>query len=280
MTDDLTRSERLNLASRVFYDFRQQAGDMDPPAYEYLSDQDLMTALLGDLRHYADWRGIDFDRAIAAGNAAYYQRRDEEEYPYSLGEEVEYLQRDSIQHYAGEDTPVAPRGIIASIYPERNGALTYHVRFLGEADTRSLQSEDLQPAPPFPRTATHQGPLDSLAEAERVFVETSARIRSCQLRHAPPTDNDITDQDTISAALARTCGLDAPDILRLLEPQVAAWTAETTRPWRPVPASHPAQVSALDFPQPAQPVTEPPGQTPGLGPRTAPQQRSHGPKPG
>jgi hypothetical protein len=81
MTDDLTRSERLNLASRVFYGFRQQAGGMDPPAYEYLSDQDLMTVLLGDLRHYADWRGIDFDRAIAAGNAAYYQRRDEEEYP-------------------------------------------------------------------------------------------------------------------------------------------------------------------------------------------------------
>lgn len=280
MTDDLTRSQRLDLASRVFYGFRQQAGDMDPPAYEYLSDQDLMTTLLGDLRHYADWRGIDFDRAIADGNAAYYSRRGEEEYPYSLGEEAEYFQRDSIQYYAGEDAPVVPRGIVASIYPERNGTLTYHVRFLGEADTRPLKRGNLQPAPPFPRTATHQGTLDSLAEAERVLVETSARIRSCQLRHAPPADNGIADRDTISTALAWTCGLAAPDILRLLEPQIAAWTAETTRPWRPVPASHPTQVSALDFPQPAQPVTEPPGQTPDLGPRMAPPQRARGPQPG
>lgn len=280
MMDDLTRSERLDLASRVFHGFRQQAGAMDPPAYEYLSDQDLMTALLGDMRHYADWRGIDFDGAIAAANSAYYRHRDEEEYPYSLGEEVEYLQRDSVQFDAEAGAPVLPRGIVTSIYPERNGALTYHVRFPGETDARPLKSEDLQPAPPFPRIATQQGPLDTLAEAERVLVETSARIRSCQLRNAAPSVNDLTDRDTISAALAGACGLTAPDILRLLEPQVAAWTAETTRPWRPVPISHPAQVSAPDFPQPVQPVPEPPGQTPDPEPRAASPQRAHGPKPG
>ena len=80
---------RLDLASRVFYYFRQQAGNTEPPAYEYLSDQDLVAALIGDMRHYADWRGIDFGRAVAAGNSAYFQHRNEEEYPYSLGEEAE-----------------------------------------------------------------------------------------------------------------------------------------------------------------------------------------------
>jgi hypothetical protein len=51
-----------------------------------------MAALIGDMRHYADWRGIDFGRAVAAGNSAYFQHRAGEEYPYSLGEEVEHPQ--------------------------------------------------------------------------------------------------------------------------------------------------------------------------------------------
>jgi len=42
---DMDNAGRLDLASRVFYYFRQQAGNTDPPAYEYLSDQDLMAAL-------------------------------------------------------------------------------------------------------------------------------------------------------------------------------------------------------------------------------------------
>ena len=191
---------RLDLASRVFYYFRQQAGNTEPPAYEYLSDQDLMAALIGDMRHYADWRGIDFGRAVAAGNSAYFQHRDEEEYPYSLGEEVEHPQprpgHDSSEHSAS----LAGRGIVTSIYPERDGTQTYYVRFLGETDSQPLKSADLQPAPAFPRVVTSQGILESLAQAERLFVETGARIRSCQLRDTPPARHDITDRDMITAA--------------------------------------------------------------------------------
>ena len=117
---------RLDLASRVFYYFRQQAGNTDPPAYEYLSDQDLMAALIGDMRHYADWRGVDFGRAVAAGNSAYFQHRAGEEYPYSLGEEVEHPQprpgQDSPEHSAS----LAGRGIVTPIYPERDGTQTYY----------------------------------------------------------------------------------------------------------------------------------------------------------
>ena len=277
---DLSRNERLDLASRVFYEFRQQVDDMNPPAYEYLPDQDLMTALIGDMRHYADWRGIDFDSAITAGNAAYYQRRNEEEYPYSLGEEVEHLHRRNSRDSTEDNASPAPRGIVTSIYAERDGTQTYYVRFLGESDTWPLKSEDLQPAPPFPRVATHQGSLDSLGEAERILVETSTRIRSCELRDAPPTGHDITDRDTISAALAEACGLAVPDILRLVEPQVAAWTAETTRPWRPVQGSHPNQVSALDFPQPVQALTEPTVRSSAPRPHTEPPQKTRCPRQG
>ena len=247
---------RLDLASRVFYYFRQQAGNTEPPAYEYLSDQDLMAALIGDMRHYADWRGIDFGRAVAAGNSAYFQHRDEEEYPYSLGEEAERPQprpgQDSPEHGAS----LARRGIVTSIYPERDGTQTYYVRFLGETDSQPLKSADLQPAPAFPRVVTSQGILESLAQAERLLVETGARIRSCQLRDTPPAGRDITDRDTITAALAEACDLTAGDISRLLEPQVTAWTAEIARPWRPVPAIHPTQLAAWDSPSPSsQPST-------------------------
>ena len=186
---------RLDLASRVFYYFRQQAGNTEPPAYEYLSDQDLMAALIGDMRHYADWRGIDFGRAVAAGNSAYFQHRAGEEYPYSLGEEVEHPQprpgQDSPEHSAS----LAGRGIVTSIYPERDGRQTYYVRFLGETDSQPLKSADLQPAPAFPRVVTSQGILESLAQAERLLVETGARIRSCQLRDTPPAGHDITDRE-------------------------------------------------------------------------------------
>lgn len=251
--------ERLNLASRVFYYFRQQAGNNEPPAYEYLSDQDLMAALIGDMRHYADWRGIDFDRAVAAGNSAYFQHRDEEDYPYSLGEEVEHHEPRSGQNSPERGAHVARRGIVTSIYPEPDGAQTYYVRFLAETDSQPLASADLQPAPAFPRVVTSQGIVESLADAERLLVETGARIRSCQLRDTPPAARDITDQDTITAALARACDLTSGDISRLLEPQVTAWAAETARPWRPVPAVHPTQLAALGFPQPVQSAIDAPG---------------------
>ena len=272
---DMDNAGRLDLASRVFYYFRQQAGNTEPPAYEYLSDQDLMAALIGDMRHYADWRGIDFGRAVAAGNSAYFQHRDEEEYPYSLGEEVEHPESRS-----GEDSPehsarAARRGVVTSIYPEPGGTQTYYVRFLGETDSQPLKSADLQPAPAFPRVVISQGIVESLADAERLLVETGARIRSCQLRDTPPAARDITDQDKITVALAEACDLTAGDISRLLEPQVTAWAAETARLWRPVPAVHPTQLAALGFPQPVQSAIDTPGQSTDPSLRTGLSQRAN-----
>jgi hypothetical protein len=277
---DLSGTERLDLASRLFNTYRKLASDMDPPAHEYIEDDaDLLAVLISELRHYADWRGIDFDNALAAGNAAYFRNRAEEEHPYSLGEEVEHLQRRHGQESPGDDV-LASRSIVTSIYPERGGTQTYYVRFLGETDTWPLKSGDLRPAPAFPGVATNQGTLESLAEAERLLVETSARIRSCQLRDTPPSRHDITDRLMISAALAEACGLAVPDILRLLEPQVAAWTAEITKPWRPVHAIDLNEIAAHDFRQPVRQVVEQHSQNPDLRPRPEQAQRAHGPRPG
>ena len=270
---------RLDLASRVFYYFRQQAGNTEPPAYEYLSDQDLMAALIGDMRHYADWRGIDFGRAVAAGNSAYFQHRDEEEYPYSLGEEVEHPQprpgHDSPEHSAS----LAGRGIVTSIYPERDGTQTYYVRFLGETDSQPLKSADLQPAPAFPRVVTSQGILESLAQAERLLVETGARIRSCQLRDTPPARHDITDRDMITAALAEACDLTAERYLAATGAAghgVDCGDRQTMAPSSCHPP-HPACGSGIP---PARPVSHRPAQ-PEHGPEPAHRacQRANPPKP-
>ena len=277
---DLSGAERLGLASRLVNTYRKLASDMDPPAHEYIEDdRDLLAVLISELRHYADWRGIDFDSAAAAGNAEYFRNRAKEKHPYSLGDEVEHRQRRRGQE-SPEDDVFASRGIVTSIYPERDGTQTYYVRFLGESDTWPLKSADLRPAPAFPVVATNQGTLESLAEAERLLVETGARIRSCQLRDTPPSRHDMTDRLMISAALAEACGLAAPDVLRLLEPQIAAWTAEITKPWRPVHASHPNEIAALDFPQSVQAVIGPHSQSVDLRPPTEPARRARGPRAG
>jgi hypothetical protein len=192
---DLSNAERLDLASRVFYYFRQQAQDAGSPAQANLTDQDLMAALIGDMRHYADWWGIDFGGAVTARNAAYAQHRAGEEFPYAPGEEVEHRQRLRIRDFReADDVPVACRGTVLSVYPERDGTQTYCVRFPGETGPRPLKSDDIQPAPGYIRIGTSQGTLQSLAEAERGFVETGARIRSSQLRNTPPSGHDITDR--------------------------------------------------------------------------------------
>lgn len=65
---DLSGSERLNLASCLLNSYKKLGSDMDPPAHEYIEDDgDLLAMLISELRHYADWRGIDFDSALAAG---------------------------------------------------------------------------------------------------------------------------------------------------------------------------------------------------------------------
>ncbi|MGH3401235.1 MAG: hypothetical protein ACRDRJ_01755 [Streptosporangiaceae bacterium] len=257
---DLSNAERLDLASRVSCYFRQQAEDTGSPAYENLSDHDLMATLIGDLRQYADWRGVDFNSAVAAGDAAYSQHRAGQEFPYALGEEVEHRQRLRTRDFrdTDDDVPIACRGTVVSTYPEHDGTQTYHVRFPGEPDPRPLKSADIQPAPGYVRIDTSQGTLESLTEAEQVFVETGARIRSCQLRDAPPAGQDITDRDEISAALAEACALAPDDIPRLLAAEVTARAEEISRPWRPASASHPYQLAALDFPQPVQ-AAAPPG---------------------
>ena len=99
---------------------------------------------------------------------------------------------------------------------------------------------------------TNQGTAASLAAAERLLIETAARIRACEQRQVPPHDHDLADKDSLLLAIGNACALAGNDVLRHLEPQVAAWTDVITQPWHPVHVISAAELAALDFPQPVQ----------------------------
>jgi hypothetical protein len=85
-----------------------------------------------------------------------------------------------------------------------------------------------------------------------MLIETAARIRACAQRQVPPHDHDLADKDSLLLAIGDACALAGSDVLRHLEPQVAAWTAVITQPWHPVHVTSAAELAALDFPQPVQ----------------------------
>ena len=99
---------------------------------------------------------------------------------------------------------------------------------------------------------TNQGTAASLAAAERLLIETAARIRACEQRQVPPHDHDLADKDSLLLAIGNACALAGSDVLRHLEPQVAAWTDVITQPWHPVHVTSATELAALDFPQPVQ----------------------------
>jgi hypothetical protein len=140
--------------------------------------------------------------------------------------------------------------VVVSIFPERDGEPTYHVRFPGQADAIPLQGQEIGPAAAFPMVTTNQGTAASLAAAERLLIETAARIRACEHRQVPPHDHDLADKDSLLLAIGNACALAGSDVLRHLEPRVAAWTDVITQPWHPVHVTSATELAALDFPQP------------------------------
>jgi hypothetical protein len=246
MTDP-SLNERIDLAWVAIFEYRQNGPDRGLPEEDYRTDRDVMAALISDLRHYADWRGIDFDEAATAGGRKYNERRALEWHPYAIGAEVRRQ----------PDGHLPSRGVIVSIYPDDGGAQTYHVRFPGDSAATPCREPDLRPADPFPATTINQGTVTSLPAAERIIVETTARIRSCNLRGAVPDGKDIADISVMATALAETCDLTVRQIMDHLEPEIGAFSGAISQPWRPVTAVPPAGLAASSFPYPPQTAIEP-----------------------
>jgi hypothetical protein len=241
---DITNNERMRLAATAYRAYMQHAAEMELPLDEGAIEDDILADLIAGLHHYADSRGIGFDSAVASGQAAYERHRAGEDNPYRIGDEVHLRER--------PDTGFPGRGVVVSIFPERDGEPSYHVRFPGQADATPLRGREIGPTAAFPAVTTNQGTAASLAAAERLLIETAARIRACGQRQVPPHDHDLADKDSLLLAIGNACALAGSDVLRHLEPQVAAWTDVITQPWHPVHISSATELAALDFPQPVQ----------------------------
>ena len=241
---DITNNERMRLASSAYRAYIEHAAQVELPLDEDAVDDDILADLIAGLHHYADSQGIDFGNAVASGQAAYDRHRASEDNPYRIGNEVRLRQR--------RDTTVPSRGIVVSIFPERDGEPTYHVRFPGQWDATPVRGAEVGPAAGFPVVTTNQGTAASLTAAERLLIETAARIRACERRQVPPHDHDLADKDALLLAIGNACALAGNDVLHHLEPQVAAWTDVITQSWHPVRVLSATQLAALDFPQPVQ----------------------------
>src|ERR1019366_9484529 len=228
-TMDITNNERMRLAATAYRAYIEHAAEMDLPLDEDAIEDDILADLIAGLHHYADSRGIGFGSAVASGQAAYERHRAGEDNPYRIGDEVHLRQR--------PDTGFPGRGVVVSIFPDRDGEPTYHVRFSGQADATPLRGREIGPAASFPAVTTNQGTAASLAAAERLLIETAARIRACEQRQVPPHDHDLADKDSLLLAIGNAGALAGSDVLRHLEPQVAAWTDVITQPWHPVHVS-------------------------------------------
>jgi hypothetical protein len=241
---DITNNERMRLAATAYRAYIQHAAQMELPLDENATEDDILADLISGLHHYADSRGIGFDSAVASGRAAYERHRASEDNPYRIGDEVRLRQRPG--------TGFPSRGVVVSIFPERDGQPAYHVRFPGQADTTPLRGPEITPTAAFRAVTTNQRAAASLAAAERMLIEAAARIRACEHRQLPPHDHDLADKDSLLLAIGNACALAGSDVMRHLEPQIAAWTDVITQPWHPVHVTSATELAALDFPQPAQ----------------------------
>lgn len=269
---DITNNERMRLAASAYRAYIEHAAQMELPLNEDSADDDILADLIAGLHHYADSQGIGFEQAVASGQAAYDRHRASEGNPYRIGDEVHLRQR--------RDTTVPSRGVVVSVFPERDGEPTYHVRFPGQPDATPLRGLEIGPTADFPVVTTNQGTAASLAAAERLLIETAARIRACERRRVPPHDHDLADKDSLVLAIGNACALAGDDVLRHLEPQVAAWTDVITQPWHPVHVLSATELAALDFPQPAQAVVLADSQSTDAGARQDAPHQAQSPAPG
>src|SRR5260370_33478675 len=148
-TMDITNNERMRLAASAYRAYIEHAAQMELPLNEDAVDDDILADLIAGLHHYADSQGIDFENAIASGQAAYDRHRASEDNPYRIGDEVHLRQR--------RDTRGPSRGVGGSIFPERDGEPAHHVRFPRQADTNPPPGSESRPAARLPRGTTEQG---------------------------------------------------------------------------------------------------------------------------
>ncbi|MVZ99066.1 hypothetical protein F8568_001415 [Actinomadura sp. LD22] len=245
--------------------------------------RELISDLLVDLMHYADRRGIDF-HDLAAQAQAYYDIERGNPNAFAIGSTVQL--EGPAAHEAvllGQPT----RGTVTGVLVSQQGQAEYYVHFLGQTQNQPVLAANLEPAPPFPATPTHQGVVHDPLKAEQLLVDTATRIALADVHGHQPTRDDLHDHRTLLDALTTWNDMPERNITDLLLSRVAehlntAEPGDVTQPPPPAPATDPtdrptpAQLAAQAFPVPLadsiagehKPVTSPASRRrqPPLGP--------------
>lgn len=203
MSDDLnSNSDYAESAARALDAYQDRIGPIN--GHDHRTDPDaaqhLLAALISDLIHYADQRGLNFEEAAIGAQLVFINEKTDAS-AYRIGSLVQLTQQ------ATESLDVAPppgsRGVVTNLEFPPGEPPGYAVRTPGSTSEYWFTAEELQPAPGFRPVPTHAGIVDAPMQAENALIATLSRIALADTRGVAPDRADVEDNLTLLAALSQ-----------------------------------------------------------------------------
>ncbi|MEU5885188.1 hypothetical protein [Spirillospora sp. NPDC047279] len=234
---------------------------------------ELLADLLGDLMHYAQDRGVDFESALDIAR---------QDFAAEQATETKFLITSPVR-LVGRAAQEATRaglptcGMVTGILLPEKGPTDYYVRGLGDSRSHRFIGDDLTPGAPFTPIPTYQGIVEDPLAAEVALINATARVGAADNREMPPRLEDIEDHHVLLSALATWNAMDQEQVSKLIYPKVSARLHELESaldPWRHASPGNdhptPAQLAAQDFPTSVEAASPESGH---VGSRTTPPQQ-------
>jgi hypothetical protein len=263
MTDDPTAAiaEQVENAAHALDAYEQRAFPGQPITHRHgYEDSDVMLrSLLNDLQHYADYQGVDFERALTVAREIHTDELTElRATPLTGGLHTDFpdgalvqLSADAVLDEGRLGVPM--RGIVTSSRPSEWGSDLCTVRFPGMHSTQEIAATQLQPADSFRSVLLADGVrITGVREAEDKLISTAARMHTDLQHGLPPNTSDAVDQAALADALGSWAGTGADRVMTSLQPAIADAVRRQLLDPEPAPPQviHPARLAAQGFPRP------------------------------
>jgi hypothetical protein len=192
-----------------FFDFERQ---VQPGG-----DQDRLAALLCGLMHYAERRSLSFPSALAAARHDYARQR------------TTYLPGNPVRRTGPAWRTPAPgeAPVTGEVIAARPGhPAQYHVDFIISPEW--LPETALTPASPFPQVTTSYGTFSSAFVARYCLQRVLPAIEHAYRSGQQPDGRQVTDLDTILAAMSGWSGLGKDRLLGSLSEVISEKDGQLT----------------------------------------------------
>lgn len=141
-------------------------------------------------------------------------------YPdFSPGQEVQLTADEARMAARGGKAQV---GIVVGRIGTQSQPPYYKIRVPGWNGMMDVPATSLEPAEPLGPVYLSAGPVSTIEAAEAAIIGAGARIKIAGLRGLPPDDLDQADLRIAASALGWVCGLSDSEVIRQLQPQIAA----------------------------------------------------------